>query len=160
MHAAENFLVCLPGREFVQCWSDKGRPLSEELFSGAGSRAGERLLAITEIAQQSIGFGCTQQSCAPYISRRAPWRRSLVTTDPATICMSGVMKRRVRGHGFGAFGRFDGIIDGLRSLVDVARGSEDSVCGNVLEEVGERFTHSSVSVDHKRNVLLVHRVQP
>ena len=31
-------------------------------------------------------------------------------------------------------GRFDGVIDGLRSLVDVARGSVGGVTGNVFEE--------------------------
>ena len=30
-------------------------------------------------------------------------------------------------------GRFDGVIDGLRSLVDVARGSVGGVTGNVFD---------------------------
>ena len=29
--------------------------------------------------------------------------------------------------------RVDGVVDGLRSLVDVARGSEGGVCGNVCK---------------------------
>ena len=41
-------------------------------------------------------------------------------------------------------GWFDGVIDGLCSLVDVARGSVGGVAGNVFEEVEERFAHPSV----------------
>ena len=37
--------------------------------------------------------------------------------------------------------RVDGVVDGLRSLVDVARGSVGGVCSNVFEEVEERFAH-------------------
>ena len=50
-------------------------------------------------------------------------------------------------------GRFDGVIDGLRSLVDVARGSVGGVTGNVFEEVEERFAHPSVCVHHERDEL-------
>ena len=53
-------------------------------------------------------------------------------------------------------GRFDGVIDGLRSLVDVARGSVGGVTGNVFEEVEERFAHPSVCVHHERDEFLVH----
>ena len=53
-------------------------------------------------------------------------------------------------------GRFDGVIDGLRSLVDVARGSVGGVTGNVFEEVEERFAHPSVCVHHERYEFLVH----
>ena len=53
-------------------------------------------------------------------------------------------------------GRFDGSIDGLRSLVDVARGSVGGVTGNVFEEVEERFAHPSVCVHHERDEFLVH----
>ena len=54
-------------------------------------------------------------------------------------------------------GWFDGVIDGLRSLVDVARGSVGGVTGNVFEEVEERFAHPSVCVHHERYEFLVHR---
>ena len=37
--------------------------------------------------------------------------------------------------------RVDGVVDGLRSLVGVARGSVGGVCGDVFEEVEERFAH-------------------
>ena len=53
--------------------------------------------------------------------------------------------------------RVDGVVDGLRSLVDVARGSEGGVRGNVFEEVEERFAHPSVRVHHERDEFLVHR---
>jgi len=56
-------------------------------------------------------------------------------------------------------GRFDGVIDGLRSLVDVARGSVGSVTGNFFEEVKERFAHPSVCVHHERYEFLVHCVR-
>ena len=56
-------------------------------------------------------------------------------------------------------GRFDGIIDGLRSLVAVARGSVGSVCGAVFEEVEERFAHLSVCVHHERYEFFVHCVR-
>ena len=56
-------------------------------------------------------------------------------------------------------GRFDGVIDGLRSLVDVARGSVGGVTGNVFEEVEERFAHPSVCVHHERDEFLVHCVR-
>ena len=46
-------------------------------------------------------------------------------------------------------GRFDGVIDGLRSLVDVARGSVGGVRSDVFEEVKERFAHPSVCVHHE-----------
>ena len=53
-------------------------------------------------------------------------------------------------------GWFDGVINGLRSLVDVARGSVGGVTGNVFEEVEERFAHPSVCVHHERDEFLVH----
>ena len=53
-------------------------------------------------------------------------------------------------------GRFDGVINGLRSLVDVAQGSVGGVTGNVFEEVEERFAHPSVCVHHERDEFLVH----
>jgi len=53
--------------------------------------------------------------------------------------------------------RVDGVVDGLRSLVDVARGSVGGVCSNVFEEVEERFAHPSVRVHHERDELLMHR---
>ena len=53
-------------------------------------------------------------------------------------------------------GRFDGDIDGLRSLVGVARGSVGGVTGNVFEEVEERFANPSVCVHHERDEFLVH----
>ena len=37
------------------------------------------------------------------------------------------------------FRRFDGIIDGLRSLDDVARGPNGDVCSDVLEEIEEQW---------------------
>ena len=36
--------------------------------------------------------------------------------------------------------RGDGVADGLRSLVDVARGSLGEVCSGVFEEVEERWS--------------------
>ena len=56
-------------------------------------------------------------------------------------------------------GWFDGVIDGLRSLVDVARGSVGGVTGNVFEEVVERFAHPSVCVHHERDEFLVQQCQ-
>ena len=56
-------------------------------------------------------------------------------------------------------GRFDGIIDGLRSLVAVARGSVGGVTGDVFEEVEERFAHPSVCVHHERDEFLVQQCQ-
>ena len=53
--------------------------------------------------------------------------------------------------------RVDGVVDGLRSLVDVARGSVGGVCGDVFEEVEERFAHPSVRVHHERDDFLMHR---
>ena len=53
--------------------------------------------------------------------------------------------------------RVDGVVDGLRSLVDVARGSVGGVCGDVFEEVEERFAHPSVRVHHERDEFLMHR---
>ena len=53
--------------------------------------------------------------------------------------------------------RVDGVVDGLRSLVDVARGSVGGVCGNIFEEVEERFAHPSVRVHHERDEFLMHR---
>ena len=53
--------------------------------------------------------------------------------------------------------RVDGVVDGLRSLVDVARGSVGGVCSNVFEEVEERFAHPSVRVHHERDEFLMHR---
>ena len=53
-------------------------------------------------------------------------------------------------------GRFRGAIDGLRSLVDVARGTVGGVTGNVFEEVEERFAHPFVFVHHERDEFLVH----
>ena len=49
----------------------------------------------------------------------------------------------------------DGVVDGLRSLVDVARGSEGGVRGNVFEEVEERFAHPSVRVHHEHHDLFL-----
>ena len=45
----------------------------------------------------------------------------------------------------------------MRSLVDVARGSVGGVCGDVFEEVEERFAHPYVRVHHERDEFLVHR---
>ena len=53
--------------------------------------------------------------------------------------------------------RVDGVVDGLRSLVDVARGSVGGVCGDVFEEVEERFAHPSVRVHHEQDEFLMHR---
>ena len=55
--------------------------------------------------------------------------------------------------------RVDGVVDGLRSLVDVARGSVGGVCSNVFEEVEERFAHPSVCVHHERDEFLVQQCQ-
>ena len=52
--------------------------------------------------------------------------------------------------------RGDGVVDGLRSLIDVARGSVGGVCGDVFE-VEERFAHPSVRVHHERDEFLVDR---
>jgi len=41
-------------------------------------------------------------------------------------------------------GQGDGVEDGLRSLVDVARCSVGVVCGEVFDEVEEQFAHPSV----------------
>ena len=56
-------------------------------------------------------------------------------------------------------GWFDGVINGLRSLVDVARDSVGGVTGDVFEEIEERFAHPSVCVHHERNEFLVHCVR-
>ena len=56
-------------------------------------------------------------------------------------------------------GWFDGVIDGLCSLVDVARGSVGGVAGDVFEEVEERFAHPSVCVHHERDEFLVQQCQ-
>ena len=56
-------------------------------------------------------------------------------------------------------GRFDGVINGLRSLVDVAQGSVGGVTGNVFQEVEERFAHPSVCVHHERDEFLAHCVR-
>ena len=53
--------------------------------------------------------------------------------------------------------RVDGVVDGLRPLVDVARGSAGGECGDVFEEVDERFAHPSVRVHHERDEFLMHR---
>ena len=53
--------------------------------------------------------------------------------------------------------RVDGVVDGLRPLVDVARGSAGGECGDVFEEVEERFAHPSVRVHHEREEFLMHR---
>ena len=53
--------------------------------------------------------------------------------------------------------RVDGVVDGLRPLVDVARGSAGGECGDVFEEVEERFAHPSVRVHHERDEFLMHR---
>ena len=47
--------------------------------------------------------------------------------------------------------RVDGVVNGLRPLVDVARGSAGGECGDVFEEVEERFAHPSVRVHHERD---------
>ena len=44
--------------------------------------------------------------------------------------------------------RVDGVVDGLRSLVDVARGSVGGVCGDAFKEVEDRLVHPPVRVHH------------
>ena len=55
--------------------------------------------------------------------------------------------------------RYDGVIDGVRLLVDVARGSVGGVCGDVFEEVEEPFGHSPVCVHREWDGVLVHCVR-
>ena len=102
-----------------------------------------------------VKFACTVCSASgPVVS--------VVGDDrPAILCMSDVMRATCVYKGEVAqmsmvpdlVGRFDGVIDGLRSLVDVARGSVGGVTGNVFEEVEERFAHPSVCVHHERDEL-------
>ena len=53
--------------------------------------------------------------------------------------------------------RHSGAVDGLHSLVDVAQGLVGSACGDVFEEVEERFAHPFVRVHQGRDKFLVHR---
>ena len=55
--------------------------------------------------------------------------------------------------------RVAGVVDGLRPLVDVARGSVGGVCGDVFEEVEELFAHPSVRIHHERDEFLMHRTR-
>ena len=87
-----------------------------------------------------------------------------MTVDPATLCMSEMIsatctRARLRRWILVSelVRRVDGVVDGLRPLVDVARGSAGGVCGDVFEEVKERFAHPSVRVHHERDEFLMHR---
>ena len=78
-------------------------------------------------------------------------RRRVSSEVISAMCTMAKLRRWIRFRS--SLGGGDGAVDGLRSPIDVARGSVGGVCGDVFEEIEERFAHLSGRVHHGMNSL-------